>query len=77
MEIFAETQVYFCDAGKPRQKSLIENINGEFRKWFPLGTDFNNVSQQKINWVVNNVINDKLQPCLNWISAKKIFLQNI
>ncbi|ALA98427.1 Spiroplasmavirus-related protein [Spiroplasma kunkelii CR2-3x] len=47
MEIFAETQVYFCNAGKPRQKPLIENINGEFRKLFPLGTDFNNISQQK------------------------------
>ncbi|AXF96702.1 transposase of is30 family protein [Spiroplasma phoeniceum P40] len=72
MEIFAETQVYFCDACKPSQKPLIENMNGEFRKWFPPGTVFNNVSQQKINWVVN-VINDKIRPCLNWISAKKIF----
>ncbi|WFG96404.1 IS30 family transposase [Spiroplasma citri] len=77
MEIFAETQVYFCDAGKPRQKPLIENMNGEFRKWFPLGADFNNVSQKQIDWVVNNVINEKLRPCLNWISAKEMFLQNI
>ncbi|AXF95986.1 transposase of is30 family protein [Spiroplasma phoeniceum P40] len=51
-------------------------MNGEFRKLFPPGTDFNNVSQQKINWVVN-VINDKLRPCLNWISSKEMFLQNI
>nr|CAK98242.1 transposase of is30 family protein [Spiroplasma citri] len=72
MEIFAETQVYFCDVSKPRQKPLIENMNGEFRKWFPLGTDFNNVSQKQIDWVVNNVINEKLR-----LSAKEIFLQNI
>ena len=76
MEIFAETQVYFCDPGKPQQKPLIEHMNGEFRYWLPKGTDFNNVSQKMIDWVVN-VINDKLRPCLNWISAKAMFLQNI
>nr|CAK98781.1 transposase of is30 family protein [Spiroplasma citri]CAK99655.1 transposase of is30 family protein [Spiroplasma citri] len=76
MEIFAETQVYFCDAGSPQQKPLIEYMNSELRHWFPKGTDFNKVSQKQIDWVVN-VINDKLRPCLNWISAKEVFLQNI
>ncbi|RUO86628.1 IS30 family transposase, partial [Spiroplasma endosymbiont of Megaselia nigra] len=46
------------------------------RYWLPKGTDFNNVSQKTIDWIVN-VINDKLRPCLNWISAKTMFLQNI
>ncbi|AXF97129.1 transposase of is30 family protein [Spiroplasma phoeniceum P40] len=64
--------MYFCDAGSPQQKPLIEYMNSELRYWFPKGTDFNNVSQKRINWVVN-VINDKLRPCLNWISAKKCF----
>ncbi|AXF96536.1 transposase of is30 family protein [Spiroplasma phoeniceum P40] len=64
MEIFAEIQVYFCDAGLPQQKPLIEYMNSELRYWFPKGTDFNNVSQKRINWVVN-VINDKLRPCFN------------
>ncbi len=76
MEIFAETQVYFCDPASPQQKPLIEYMNGEFRHWFKKGTDFNNVSQQEIDWVVD-VINDKLRPYLNWVSAKEIFLQNI
>ncbi|AXF96646.1 transposase of IS30 family protein [Spiroplasma phoeniceum P40] len=43
--------------------------------WFPKGTDFNNVSQQKINWVVN-VINEKLRHILNWRTAKDLFLEN-
>ncbi|WP_338966523.1 MULTISPECIES: IS30 family transposase [unclassified Spiroplasma] len=75
LEIFAETQVYFCDPGKPQQKPLIEYMNSELRQWFPKGTDFNNVSQQKINWVVN-VINDKLRPVLNWRTAKEVFSDN-
>ncbi|WP_374941060.1 IS30 family transposase [Spiroplasma citri] len=76
MEIFAETQVYFCDAGSPQQKPLIENINGEFRKWFPPGTDFNKVSQKRLDWVVNDVINEKLRPVLNWRTAKDVFIDN-
>ncbi|ALA98207.1 Spiroplasmavirus-related protein [Spiroplasma kunkelii CR2-3x] len=51
-------------------------MNSESRYWFPKGIDFNNVSQQKIDWVAN-IINDKLWSCLTWISAKEMFLQNI
>ncbi len=76
MKIFAETQVYFCDPSKTKQKTLIEHMNNEFRYCLPKGTDFNNVSQKIIDWLVN-VINDKLQPCFTWISAKTMFLQNI
>ncbi|WP_374696426.1 IS30 family transposase [Spiroplasma endosymbiont of Polydrusus formosus] len=75
MEIFTETQVYFCDPSKPQQKPLIEHMNGEFRYWLPKGTDFNNVSQKIIDLVVN-VINDKLRPCLNWRTSKEVFLNN-
>ncbi|ALA97802.1 Spiroplasmavirus-related protein [Spiroplasma kunkelii CR2-3x] len=77
MEIFVETQVYFCDTGKHRQKPLIEYMNSELRHWFHRGTDFNKVSQKRLNWVVNDVINEKIRSCLNWISAKEMFLQNI
>ncbi|ALA98502.1 Spiroplasmavirus-related protein [Spiroplasma kunkelii CR2-3x] len=76
MEIFAEKQVYFCDADSPQQKPLIEYMNSEFRHSFSKGIDFNNVSQKRIDSVVN-VINDKFRPCLNWKTAKEVFLQNI
>ncbi len=76
MEIFTETQVYFCYSSKPQQKPLIEHMNDEFRYWLPKGTDFNNVSQKIIDSLVN-VINDKLRLCFNWISSKAMFLQNI
>lgn len=76
MEKITGSNIYFCDPGKPQQKPLIEYMNGEFRHWFKKGTDFNNVTQQEIDWVVNDVINEKLRPCLNWRTAKELFLEN-
>nr|CAK99212.1 transposase of is30 family n-terminal truncated protein [Spiroplasma citri] len=70
------TKCNFCDAGKPHQKPLIEYMNSELRYWFPKGADFNNVSQKRIDWVVNNRKNEKLRPCLKWISAKEMFLHH-
>ncbi len=67
--------IYFCDPGKPQQKPLIEYMNGEFIRWFKKGTNFNNVIQQEIDWLVN-FINEKLRPILNWKTAKELFLEN-
>ncbi len=75
IEKITGSNVYFCDPGSPKQKPLIERMNREFRKWYLKGTDFNLVTQQKIEWVVN-VINEKLRPCLNWITSKEVFLDN-
>ncbi|WP_425380057.1 IS30 family transposase [Spiroplasma endosymbiont of Stenodema calcarata] len=75
MEKITGSNIYFCDPGSPKQKPLIERMNREFRKWYPKGTDFNNVSQQKIDWVVN-IINEKLRPVLNWRTAKEVFSEN-
>lgn len=75
MEKITGSNIYFCDPCSPKQKPLIERMNREFRKWYPKGTDFNNVSQQKIDWVVN-IINEKLRPVLNWRTAKEVFSEN-
>ncbi len=75
MEKITGSNIYFCDPGSPQQKPLIEYMNGEFKHWFKKGTDFNPISQQKIDWVVN-VINEKLRPVLNWRTAKELFLEN-
>ncbi len=75
MEKITGSNVYFCDPGSPKQKPLIEIINREFRKRYLKGTDFNLVTQQKIEWVVNG-INEKLRPCLKRRTSKEVFLDN-
>ncbi|GAA6238121.1 MAG: hypothetical protein SPLM_02430 [Spiroplasma phoeniceum] len=76
MEKITGSNIYFCDPGKPQQKPLIEYMNSELREWYPKGTDFNNVTQQEKDWVVNDVINEKWRPVLNWRTAKKVFSEN-
>ncbi|PQP78545.1 IS30 family transposase [Spiroplasma sp. ChiS] len=75
MEKITGSNVYYCDPGSPKQKPLIERMNREFRKRYGKGTDFNPVTQQEINLVVD-IINEKLRPCLNWRTAKEIFSEN-
>jgi transposase, IS30 family len=64
MENITGSNIYYCDPGSPKQKPLIERMNREFRKRYGKGTDFNPVTQQEINLVVD-IINEKLRPCLN------------
>lgn len=73
IEKITGTNVYFCDAGTPNQKPLVERMNRDIRHWFAKGTDFNNITQQEIDWVIN-VINNKPRPCLQWLSSQQLFL---
>ncbi|WP_227991512.1 IS30 family transposase [Spiroplasma poulsonii] len=73
IEKIACTNVYFCDAGTPTQKPLVERINRDIRHWFPKGTDFNNITQQEIDWVID-VINNKPRACLQWLTSQQLFL---
>ncbi|WP_241970084.1 hypothetical protein [Spiroplasma poulsonii] len=47
-------------------------MNRDIRHWLPPGTDFNKVDNKQLNWIMKT-INNKLRPCLNWISSKKAF----
>ncbi|WP_338965662.1 MULTISPECIES: IS30 family transposase [unclassified Spiroplasma] len=75
MEKITGSNVYFCDHASPNQKPLIERLNREFRKRYGRGTDFNLVTQQEIDLVVD-IINEKLRPALNWRTSKEVFLEN-
>ncbi len=75
MEKITGSNIYYCDPASPNQKPLIERMNREFRKRYRKGTDFNPVTQQEIDLVVD-IINEKLRPVLNWRTAKEVFSEN-
>ncbi len=42
------TVVYFCDAGKPYQKGLVEQTNGLLRRYLPRSTDARTLTQKEV-----------------------------
>ncbi len=76
IEKITNSNLYFCDPATPTQKTIVERINIDIRHWLPKGTDFNKVSQNRINWIMK-VINTKFRKCLDWKTSQELFLQNI
>lgn len=64
---------FFCDPYSSWQKGGIENGNKMFRRYFPKGTDFGNVSQEQIDQAIFR-INSKPRKILGYRSALEVAL---
>ena len=62
---------FFCDPYSSWQKGGVENANKMLRRYFPKGTDFRTVTQQKIDRVVA-IINNKPRKILGYRSALEV-----
>lgn len=69
-----ETQikVYFASPHSPWQRGTNENTNMLIRDFFPKGTDFRNVSEQKVQ-EVQDLLNERPRKTLGWRSPKEVF----
>lgn len=70
------TKVYFADPYCSGPKSAVENANKLLRQYFPKGTDFREVSQEKLNQVQYK-INRRPREKLGFISPKVAFFNAI
>jgi IS30 family transposase len=68
--------VYFADPHAPWQKGAIENINGLIRQYIPNGTDFKQVSQQKIS-AIQDRINRRPREKINFSTPMECFYEKI
>ena len=68
-------KVYFADTHAPWQRGSNENINGLLRFFFPKGTNFNKVTDEQLQAVVD-LINNRPRKCLGWLSPNE-FLANV
>lgn len=50
--IATDPQVHFCDPRSPWQRGSNENTNGLLRQYFPRATNFSQVSQAQLDYIV-------------------------
>ncbi|HPS55206.1 MAG TPA: IS30 family transposase [Sedimentisphaerales bacterium] len=62
---------YFADPYSSYQRGTNENTNGLLRQFFPKGTDFNQISEEKIDKVAA-LINDRPRKCLNYRTLHEV-----
>jgi len=70
--LFPGFKVYYCDPYCAWQRGSVENTNGEFRWYYPKGTDFKNVSVQEV-WEVQDKLNRRRMLCLKGKSSEMVF----
>jgi len=58
-------QSYFCIPYHSWEKGSVEHVNGLIRRFFPKGTNFNNVTTTEINRV-EKLLNNRPRKCLNY-----------
>jgi transposase, IS30 family len=64
-------RVFFADAYAAWQRGSIENANGLLRRYFPRGTDFTQITHQKLATVVR-MINHRPRKCLNYQTPHEV-----
>jgi IS30 family transposase len=66
-------EVYFADPHSPWQRGTNENTNGLLRFYFPKGTDFRAVTDERVREVVD-LLNRRPRKCLGWLSPEEFSL---
>lgn len=67
-----EAATYFCDPYRSSQRGSNENTNGLLRQYFPKKTDFNQVTQQQLEEVVEK-LNNRPRKRLGYRTPAQIF----
>lgn len=69
-----DMDIYFAHPHSPWQRGANEQVNGLIRRYFPKGTDFLKVSDERIEQVVLH-INQRPRKCLNYRSPYEVFAE--
>ena len=69
-------KTFFCDPHSPWQKGGIENINGRLRRYLPINTDFQNLSNQDLQNIENR-INNTPRKCLGFKTPAELFSKHV
>ena len=67
-----EITVYFAHPSSPWEQGSNENTNGLIRQYFPKGTDFSKISNNRLK-EVQDELNDRPRKTLNWYTPHEKF----
>ena len=65
-------QVFFAHPGSPWERGTNENTNGLIRQYFPKGTEFTQISEERIN-EVQRKLNDRPRAVLDFYKPNEVF----
>lgn len=71
-----ELKVFFCDPYSPWQRGTVEAIIGILRRWFPKGTNFDDISEEQIRYV-ENWFNERPMEVLQGRTPNEVFEQEL
>lgn len=66
-------QVYFVPPASPWQRGTNENTNGLIRDYFPKGTDFRLISEERI-MEVQDMLNSRPRKVLDYYTPNRLFI---
>ena len=69
-------KTFFCDPHCPWQKGGIENINGRLRRYLPLNTNVQGISQQALQHIEDR-INNTPRKCLGFKTPAELFFKQL
>jgi len=69
-------KTFFCDPYSSWQRGSNEYHNSFLRRYFPKGTDFNSITQEEIDDVVEE-INNTPRKCLGFYTAYEVYLSRL
>jgi len=71
-----ELEVFFCDAYSPWQRGTVEAIIGILRRWFPKGTNFDEISDEQVQYV-EDWFNNRPMEVLNGKTPNQVFQEEL
>ena len=63
--------VYFCDPYSPWQRGSNENTNGLLRQYFPKGSSFEDISDERLAYIVD-LINNRPRKRFNYLTPTEV-----
>jgi len=67
---------FFCNPYSSWEKGTVENTNGLIRRYFPKGTNFNEITEDQIERVEDK-LNNRPRKCLGYLTPNEMYKKSI